>query len=107
MWKSFETEKRKELEKTFKKEFAEPKPAETLRNDSFQAGRCHVSDNSTDHERVMHPDSKVVIYRWTTARFIMSYDWPLSKQGFPHRAAGWKELRSMRIIWTRLYMYGL
>lgn len=41
--------------KTFKKQESEPKPTETLRNDSFQAtpspGRCHISDNSTDHEK--------------------------------------------------------
>ncbi|MCD7456025.1 hypothetical protein HAX54_030498 [Datura stramonium] len=43
------------LGKTFKKQESEPKPTETSRNDSFQAtpspGRCHISDNSTDHEK--------------------------------------------------------
>lgn len=53
--------------KTFKKQESEPKPTETLRNDSFQAtpspGRCHISDNSTDHEKVMHPLRNLIIDR--------------------------------------------
>lgn len=53
--------------KTFKKQESEPKPSETSRNGSFLAtpspGRCHISDNSTDHEKVMHPHRKVIIDR--------------------------------------------
>lgn len=51
--------------KIFKKQESEPKPTETSRNDSFQAtpspGRCHIVDNFTDHEKVMHPHRKVII----------------------------------------------
>ncbi|XP_009784551.1 uncharacterized protein [Nicotiana sylvestris] len=50
-----QTEKER-VGKTFKKQETEPKPVEPVRNDSFQAttppGKCHVSDNSTDHEKV-------------------------------------------------------
>lgn len=49
--------------KNSKKQESEPKTTETLRNDSFQAtpstGRCHISDKSIDHEKVMHPRRKV------------------------------------------------
>lgn len=50
-----QTEKER-VGKTFKKQESEPKPAEPVINDSFQAttppGKCHVSDTSADHEKV-------------------------------------------------------
>nr|XP_016483516.1 PREDICTED: uncharacterized protein LOC107804187 [Nicotiana tabacum] len=49
-----QTEKER-VGKTFKKQESEPKPAEPVINDSFQAttppGKCHVSDTSADHEK--------------------------------------------------------
>ncbi|KAH0695920.1 hypothetical protein KY289_013402 [Solanum tuberosum] len=46
---------KKELERPLIRKESEPKPSETLRNDSFQATpsprRCYISNNSTDHEK--------------------------------------------------------